>query len=81
MNELELLKKNLDSWIKQINKHYSEIPKLIEKLNQIESNTDFNYELIKELKGEIETLKLGQIIIMKIIGNHLDKQIIKKNVE
>ena len=63
---------NIDSWIKQIKKERNDLFYLPELLSENIDNTDYNYELIedledeiKDLKVEINALKLIQIITIK----------------
>lgn len=64
--ELETFRDNVDSWIKQIRRefaHFSELPGM---LNENTDNIQHNYELIYELKDEIEELK-QEINALKLI--------------
>ena len=58
--------KNIDYWIKKIQKDKKDLFYLPELLNETMNNTDFNYELIEELKDEIEDLK-AEINALKLI--------------
>lgn len=70
--ETIIFKENVDAWIKQIRSEvaqYSEVPKVLsESTNNIQHNYELIYELkdeIEELKQEINALKLVQIISLK----------------
>ncbi len=70
--ELEIFRDNVDSWIKQIRREFSEFSELPEAVNENADNIQHNYELIyelkdqvEELKQEINALKLIQIISLK----------------
>ena len=70
--ELETFKENVDSWIKQIRREFSDFSELPSIVNENADNIQHNYELIYELKDEIEelkqeidALKLVQIICLK----------------
>ena len=70
--ELELFRDNVDSWIKQIRREFSDFSELPELVNENSDNIQHNYELvyelkdqIEELKQEINALKLIQIISLK----------------
>ena len=73
MEQAELLfKENVDAWIKQIRNELSEfqdIPAVVEEnVNNIQHNYELIYELkdqIEELKQEINALKLIQVISLK----------------
>ena len=70
--ELEIFRDNVDSWIKQIRREFSEFSELPTVVNENADNIQHNYELIYELKDQIEelkqevnALKLIQIISLK----------------
>ncbi|HLG23517.1 MAG TPA: hypothetical protein VI564_01145 [Candidatus Nanoarchaeia archaeon] len=70
--ELETFRDNVDSWIKQIRREFSEfsdVPGIVsENTDNIQHNYELIYELkdqIEELKQEINALKLIQIISLK----------------
>ncbi len=70
--ELEIFRDNVDSWIKQIRREFSyfvEMPAIVsENADNIQHNYELIYELkdeIDELKQEINALKLIQIISLK----------------
>ena len=71
-HEIEVFRDNVDSWIKQIRREFSdfsELPNLVsENTDNIQHNYELVYELkdqIEELKQEINALKLIQIISLK----------------
>ena len=59
-------KKNVNEWIKELHSQITEIKDNNLLIQQIDENTYHNYELIKELRFEIEELK-HEINAMKII--------------
>ena len=70
--EIEVFRDNVDSWIKQIRREFSdfsELPSLVdENSDHIQHNYELIYELkdqIEELKQEVNALKLIQIISLK----------------
>ena len=70
--ELKIFTENVDAWIKQIRKeftNFSDIPGVVsENTDNIQHNYELIYELkdeIDELKQEINALKLIQIISLK----------------
>ena len=70
--DIEIFKDNVDAWIKQIRKEFAEFSDLPIIVNENTYNIQHNYELIYELKDQIEELKqeinelkLVQIIILK----------------
>lgn len=70
--EIEVFKENVDAWIKQIRREFSQFSDLPSVLNESVDNIQHNYELIYELKDEIDelkqeinALKLIQIITLK----------------
>jgi len=70
--ELKIFTENVDSWIKQIRSeftNFSDIPNVVnENTDNIQHNYELIYELkdqVDELKQEINALKLIQIISLK----------------
>ena len=66
MTELNALKENVDSHIKELKRKISELEDLPQIVNENASNIQHNYELIYELKDEIEDLK-QEINALKLI--------------
>jgi len=64
--ELETFRDNVDSWIKQIRREFSDFSELPSIVNENADNIQHNYELIYELKDEIEELK-QEINALKLI--------------
>lgn len=64
--ELETFRDNVDSWIKQIRREFSEFSDLPSLVSENADNIQHNYELIYELKDEIEELK-QEISALKLI--------------
>ena len=64
--ELEIFRDNVDSWIKQIRREFSDFAELPGILNENTDNIQHNYELIYELKDQIEELK-QEINALKLI--------------
>ncbi len=79
--DIETFRDNVDSWIKQIRREFadfSDIPSLVtENADNIQHNYELIYELkdeIEELKQEINALKLIQIISLKQKLNNKPEQ-------
>ena len=79
--ETEIFRENVDSWIKQIRREFSEFSDLPGIVSENTDNIQHNYELIYELKDEIEelkqeinALKLIQIISLKQKMNKAEEQ-------
>ena len=64
--ELEIFRDNVDSWIKQIRREFSDFTELPSVVNENADNIQHNYELIYELKDQIEELK-QEINALKLI--------------
>ena len=64
--ELEIFRDNVDSWIKQIRREFSDFSELPGVVNENADNIQHNYELIYELKDQIEELK-QEINALKLI--------------
>jgi hypothetical protein len=70
--QVAAFKDNVDAWIKQIRREFSELSDLPAIVQENTENIQHNYELIYELRDEIEelkqeinALKLIQIIALK----------------
>ena len=79
--DIEIFRDNVDSWIKQIRREFadfSDIPSLVtENADNVQHNYELIYELkdeIEELKQEINALKLIQIISLKQKMNQKPEQ-------
>ena len=66
MEEFHVFRDNVDSWIKQIRREFSEFSELPGVINENTDNIQHNYELIYELKDQIEELK-QEINALKLI--------------
>jgi len=64
--EFETFRENIDSWIKQIRREFTEFSDLPSMVSENTDNIQHNYELIYELKDEIEELK-QEINALKLI--------------
>lgn len=80
-SEIETFRENVDSWIKQIRREFAEFSELPSIVSENADNIQHNYELIYELKDEIEelkqeinALKLIQIISLKQKMNQKPEQ-------
>ena len=66
MQEFETFRDNVDSWVKQIRREFSEFSDIPSLVNENADNIQHNYELIYELKDQIEELK-QEINALKLI--------------
>lgn len=66
MQEFETFRDNVDSWVKQIRREFSEFSDIPSMVNENADNIQHNYELIYELKDQIEELK-QEINALKLI--------------
>jgi len=64
--EFEKFKENIDSWIKRIRREFAEFSDLPIITNENTDNIKHNYELIHDLKDEIDELK-QEINALKLI--------------
>ncbi len=78
--EPETFRENVDLWIKQIRREISEFSDIPEIINENSDNIQHNYELIYELKDEIEELK-QEINALKLIQIISLKQKISQKAE
>ena len=70
----------VDQWIKELKAKTSSLPELEIRFNEITDSTQHNYELIYELKDEIEDLK-QEINALKLIQIMSLKQRISEKAE
>ena len=70
--ELKIFTDNVDAWIKQIQRQFNDFSDIPSILDENTDNIQHNYELIyeikdqiEELKQEINALKLIQVISLK----------------
>lgn len=64
--KLDLFKDNVDAWIKQIRREFSEFSDIPGVVSENTENIQHNYELIYELKDQIEELK-QEITALKLV--------------
>jgi len=64
--ETAIFKDNVDAWIKQIRSEFSEFKEVTDIVSENVNNVQHNYELIYELKDQIDALK-EEINALKII--------------
>ena len=80
--ELKTFTDNVDAWIKQIRKEFTKISDLPSVVTENIDNTQHNYELIYELKDEIEELKqeINALKLIQIISLKKDKEVQQKKI-
>ena len=66
IDELKTFKEDMNAWVIQIRKEVAELKDLQQVIDETVDNVQHNYELIYELKDEIEYLK-AEINAMKLI--------------
>ena len=64
--QIQAFKENIDAWIKQIRREFSDFSDIPGVVSENTDNIQHNYELIYELKDEIEELK-QEINALKLI--------------
>lgn len=64
--EIKAFTENIDAWIKQIRREFSDFSDIPNIVSENTDNIQHNYELIYELKDEIEELK-QEINALKLI--------------
>ncbi len=78
--EFETFRENVDSWIKQIRREFADFSDLPSVISENADNIQHNYELIYELKDEIEELK-QEVNALKLIQIISLKQKMNQKVE
>ncbi len=83
-NDITAFKTNVDAWVKQIRREVGEFRKYPEIIEESVGNIQHNYELIHEVKDQIEeiktelqTLRLLQLAALK---NQIPLDKIEKNL-
>ena len=68
--EFETFRENVDSWVKQIRREFAEFSDLPQIVSENADNIQHNYELIYELKDQIDELKqeLNALKLIQIIS-------------
>ena len=69
MTELNLheLKQNFDHWVKEMNSKVTDLTEIPETMLENTDNIQHNYELVTELKEEIDELK-QEIKLLKLMN-------------
>ena len=69
MTELNLheLKQNFDHWVKEMNSKVTDLTEIPETMLESTDNIQHNYELVTELKEEIDELK-QEIKLLKLMN-------------
>ena len=78
-NGMEVFKENVDSWIKQIRREFSDFSDIPAVVQENSDNIQHNYELIYELKEQIDRLKeeVKALKLMQLL--QIKDQLVKKN--
>lgn len=73
---------NVDSWIKQIRREFTSLSDLPNLVTESTDNIQHNYELIYELKDEIEELKqeINALKLIQIISLKKGKELQQKKI-
>lgn len=78
--EVQCFIDNIDSWIKQIRREFSDFQDVPNIVNENVDNIQHNYELIYELKDQVEELK-QEINALKLIQIISLKKVQQKKIE
>ena len=78
--ELKVFTDNVDAWIKQIRREFSNFSDIPGVLNENTDNIQHNYELIYELKDEVEELKqeINALKLIQIVSLKKTRELPKK---
>ena len=73
---------NVDSWIKQIRREFTSLSDLPNLVTESTDNIQHNYELIYELKDDIEELKqeINALKLIQIISLKKGKELPQKKI-
>lgn len=80
--ELKNFTDNVDAWIKQIRREFTKFSDLPGVVTENIDNTQHNYELIYELKDEIDELKqeINALKLIQIISLKKDREVQQKRI-
>ena len=78
--ELKVFTDNVDAWIKQIRREFANFSDIPGVVNENTDNIQHNYELIYELKDEIEELKqeINALKLIQIVSLKKTRELPKK---
>ena len=78
--ELKVFTDNVDAWIKQIRREFSNFSDIPSVVNENTDNIQHNYELIYELKDEVEELKqeINALKLIQIVSLKKTRELPKK---
>jgi dsDNA-specific endonuclease/ATPase MutS2 len=65
-NDMKFFKNDVDAWIKQIRNEVSQLRDIPYILEESNNNIEHNYELVQELRKEVEDLK-QELKLMKVM--------------
>ena len=78
--ELKVFTDNVDAWLKQIRREFSNFSDIPGVVNENTDNIQHNYELIYELKDEVEELKqeINALKLIQIVSLKKTRELPKK---
>ena len=78
--ELKVFTDNVDAWIKQIRREFANFSDIPGVVNENTDNIQTNYELIYELKDEVEELKqeINALKLIQIVSLKKTRELPKK---
>ena len=78
--ELKVFTDNVDAWIKQIRREFADFSDIPGVVNENTDNIQHNYELIYELKDEVEELKqeINALKLIQIVSLKKTRELPKK---
>ena len=78
--ELKVFTDNVDAWIKQIRREFANFSDIPGVVNENTDNIQHNYELIYELKDEVEELKqeINALKLIQIVSLKKTRELPKK---
>ena len=78
--ELKVFTDNVDAWIKQIRREFSNFSDMPSVVSENTDNIQHNYELIYELKDEVEELKqeINALKLIQIVSLKKTRELPKK---
>lgn len=80
--ELKVFTDNVDAWIKQIRREFTSLADMPSVVSENTDNIQHNYELIYELKDQIEELKqeINALKLIQIISLKKSKEVQQRKI-
>ena len=76
--ELALFKADMDSWVKEIRRDLNNCTRVLPTVDEHSENIDYNYELLQEMRAEMNKLKEELTALRLVQLLHLKSEIVNE---